>query len=322
MGGGGRWQARPVFVVVSGPPASGKSTLAPALARELGLPLVAKDTIKDAVMSVLPVPDVEVSRRVSRASVVAMLAVAAESPVGAVIESNLRRSVAAADLARLPGPVVEVFCRVDRETAARRYAARSGSRHAGHFDAVRSPDELWNDEIARPVAGGWPVFEVDTTAPVDVPALAARVRASLPSSQAVSPRWAVSVKGVLCWDDRVVLLHNDRGEWELPGGRLEPGEGPERCVEREIHEELGLEARAERVVDTWVYEVLPGREVLVVTYGCTAERLDGPGGLDGLVVSDEHDDVGLFRVAELDALPLPDGYRASIRRWHGELAGR
>lgn len=55
--------APPLFVVVSGPPASGKSTLAPVLARDLGLPLVAKDTIKDALMSELAVPDVEVSRQ-------------------------------------------------------------------------------------------------------------------------------------------------------------------------------------------------------------------------------------------------------------------
>ena len=37
------------FVVVSGPPASGKSSLAPALAAELDLPLLAKDVIKDAL---------------------------------------------------------------------------------------------------------------------------------------------------------------------------------------------------------------------------------------------------------------------------------
>ena len=78
--------------MVSGPPASGKSTLAPTLAGELRLPLVAKDTIKDALMSVLPVPDVDASRQLGRAAVAAMLAVAAESPCGAVIESNFYRS--------------------------------------------------------------------------------------------------------------------------------------------------------------------------------------------------------------------------------------
>lgn len=157
-----------VFVIVSGPPASGKSTLAPVLARELGLPLVAKDTIKDALMSVLPVPDVETSRQLGRGAVAAMLAVAAESPIGAVIESNFYRSVAVDGIRRLPGLVVEVFCRCDRATATDRYAERAGTRHAGHFDGVRSGEELWNDEVSEPVAGGWPLPEVRTDGPVEV----------------------------------------------------------------------------------------------------------------------------------------------------------
>jgi len=165
-----------VFVIVSGPPASGKSTLAPALARDLGLPIVAKDTIKDALMSVLPVPDVETSRQLGRGAVAAMLAVAAESPIGAVIESNFYRSVAVDGIRRLPGRVVEVFCRCDRATATDRYAERAGTRHAGHFDGVRSSEELWNDEVAEPVAGGWPLLEVRTDGPVDVGEVLAFIR--------------------------------------------------------------------------------------------------------------------------------------------------
>lgn len=168
--------ANAMFVVVSGPPASGKSTLASALAVELGLPLVAKDTIKDALMSVLPIPDVEASRQLGRAAVAAMLAVGAEAPRGAVLESNFYRSVAAAELRRLPGAVVEVFCRCDRAIAATRYQTRAGSRHAGHFDSVRSAEELWNDEVAEPVAGGWPVLEIDTNHPVDIGAVVQHVR--------------------------------------------------------------------------------------------------------------------------------------------------
>jgi predicted kinase len=141
------------FVVVSGPPASGKTTLARVVAPALGLPLIAKDTIKEALMAVLPVPDVATSRVVGRASVAALLAVAAESG-GAVLESVWHRSYAGDDLRRLPGRVVEVFCRCDPEVAAQRYALRANSRHAGHFDAERVAGELWNDdEVARPVAG-------------------------------------------------------------------------------------------------------------------------------------------------------------------------
>jgi ADP-ribose pyrophosphatase YjhB (NUDIX family) len=51
--------------------------------------------------------------------------------------------------------------------------------------------------------------------------------------------YPVSVKGVVAHDGRVLLLKNDRSEWELPGGRLELGETPEECVAREIEEETG-----------------------------------------------------------------------------------
>jgi predicted kinase len=161
------------FVVVSGPPGSGKSTLAAPLAARLGLPLVAKDTIKEALMDVLDVPDIEASRQIGRAAMAVLFAVAADSPIGAVVESNFYRSLAIGSVADLPGSVVEVFCRCDRAVAAARYAERAEGRAAGHFDGQRSPTDIWNDEIAGPIAGGWPVVEVDTTRAVDLDGLVA-----------------------------------------------------------------------------------------------------------------------------------------------------
>lgn len=127
----------------------------------------------------LPVPDVEASRQIGRAAVAAMLAVAAESPVGAVVESNFYRSLADEMLRALPGVVIEVFCRCDQATAVKRYRARAGTRHAGHFDTVRTIEELWNDEVAEPVAGGWPVLEVDTNHPADIDTVIDFVRRSI-----------------------------------------------------------------------------------------------------------------------------------------------
>jgi hypothetical protein len=57
-----------------------------------------------------------------------------------------------------------------------RYQTRAGSRHAGHFDSIRSAEELWNDEVSEPVAGGWPLLEIDTTELTDVPAIVRRIR--------------------------------------------------------------------------------------------------------------------------------------------------
>jgi len=64
------------------------------------------------------------------------------------------------------------------------------------------------------------------------------------------------------------LLRNDRNEWELPGGTLEPDESPETCVVREIKEELNIVCKVKKLVDVWVYEVVPRKRVFIVTYLC------------------------------------------------------
>lgn len=169
----------PTFVVVSGPPGSGKSTLARGLADELALPFVAKDTIKEALMAVLPVPNVDASRRIGRAAVATMLAMAAESRIGAVMDCNFHRSLAVEDLRQLPGRMAEVFCQCERSRCWERYQARAVNRHPGHFDAVRSIDDLWHDEVTQPVAGGWPVLTVDTNDPADASSVLEDLRAVL-----------------------------------------------------------------------------------------------------------------------------------------------
>jgi 8-oxo-dGTP pyrophosphatase MutT (NUDIX family) len=125
----------------------------------------------------------------------------------------------------------------------------------------------------------------------------------------------VSVKGVVVRAGKVLLLENERAEWELPGGKLELGEDPPDCVVREIGEEAGWEVTAGPLLDCWQYHIREGCDVVIVTYGCHVLRADPP------TVSSEHKRAGLFGRGEVPHLPMPDGYKRSIAAWFTCLDG-
>lgn len=56
--------------------------------------------------------------------------------------------------------------------------AVQGSNSIEGYDAGRG-QELWNGEVSEPVAGGWPLLEVDTDQPVAVDDVLAFIRAAL-----------------------------------------------------------------------------------------------------------------------------------------------
>ena len=157
-----------MYVVVTGPPASGKSTLAPVLAAELGWPLLAKDSIKAGLVESLGADGLDESHRLGAAAVRALLALARDNQDAVLDSVWVDRERAVAELAALPGQVVEVFCRADRALLEERYAARGRGLE-------RPVEELWNEGSLGPLAGPWPVVEVDTTGPVDRFAVLERV---------------------------------------------------------------------------------------------------------------------------------------------------
>jgi predicted kinase len=165
------WTVR-FFVLVGGWPAAGKTTLARALAAELGAAYLSKDEVKEALMDRLGAPsDVEQSRRLGAAAVAAVLRVARGCPA-AVIDSTWYPY--ALELVReLPGPCVEIRCKVSIELARERYRTRE--RDERHLDALRDERELWGSEVLPLGVGA--LVEVDTSHPVDVNQLAEKIRA-------------------------------------------------------------------------------------------------------------------------------------------------
>ncbi|MFF2276281.1 AAA family ATPase [Agromyces sp. NPDC058126] len=164
------------LIVVNGIPGAGKSTLARPLARELAVPLVAKDAIKEALSDA-----VDVSLPTSQLGVVAAENVWAIARMlgGAVMiesfwatgrdESHFRRGF---DSLGAPHGV-EIWCHTPREVARQRFLTRE--RHRAHSDEARRSEWETLTSNAAPLSG-LPVIPIETTAPVDVPRLAAVLR--------------------------------------------------------------------------------------------------------------------------------------------------
>jgi predicted kinase len=164
-------RARPPLVLVTGMPASGKTTLAGTLHAALHVPLLAKDEVKEALTRVAGTPADRAESRVLGAHTMTVLyelaAAHLERGVGIVLECNFRRGLAEPGLRPLVevSRCVEVHCVVDGQVAIERYRARASGRHGAHAEEevlAEADPAVW--AAVHPVLDlGVPVLEVVTS---------------------------------------------------------------------------------------------------------------------------------------------------------------
>jgi adenylylsulfate kinase-like enzyme len=171
------------LVIISGLPASGKTTLARKLAPALGLSLFDKDDILEGLYEALGIGDADWRRRLSRASDEIFQRLAQRS-CGAVLTSFWRNAGMPADsgtpaewISSTSERLVEVHCLCDPEIAAMRFTKRI--RHPGHLDSTRRGEDVLSQFQALAAMGPLglgKLLTVDTAKEIDLSLVVDQVR--------------------------------------------------------------------------------------------------------------------------------------------------
>lgn len=177
----------PRVFVVTGLPASGKTTVGSAVATGLRLPLIDKDAILETLFDANGMGDSDWRSKQSRSADLVMQRMA-QAAGGSVLVSWWRHPASATDsgtptewLRSLPGEIVEIHCRCAPEVAVDRFFARR--RHPGHLDDQKSRAreiQTFKASAALGPIGAGRLVDVCTEGPVDVRALLDRLNALQP----------------------------------------------------------------------------------------------------------------------------------------------
>jgi glucokinase len=182
------------YVIVTGIPASGKSTVGQAIAAVLGLPLLDKDEILEGLFNRRGVGDAAWRTELSRAADEALRESSLRSG-GAVISSWWHHPGSFVEtgtpvewLASLPGFAVEVHCVCSPQVAAERFLARR--RHEGHLDHTKTHAELlagFQQHAALGPLGVGRLIKVNTERALDLSSLLTEIDFAMASDDSDSP---------------------------------------------------------------------------------------------------------------------------------------
>ena len=161
-------------LIITGPPAAGKTTLSRKLAQELNLPLIVKDDIKDKLFDVLGWKDRDWSKQLGGASfeiLFQILESLLQAQTSCIVETAFHQVSAPTFLDlkdRYGFHPIQIVCTASPDLLFQRFKQRSesGERHPGHVDAQGTYDQYLESIKKRTydtLEIGGTVIEIDTT---------------------------------------------------------------------------------------------------------------------------------------------------------------
>ena len=115
----------------------------------------------------------------------------------------------------------------------------------------------------------------------------------------------VSVKSILIDDQRVLLLKNERDEWDLPGGKIEKSYNVIETLIKEVKEELNITIDNYNILQVQKY-LFRKQQIIVVTYFSEITNEDP------IILSFENIDYQFFSYDKLNELKLTPWAKDSL----------
>lgn len=176
------------LILITGAPATGKTTIAKALAQRTGLPLISKDDIKELLFDTIGWSDRAWSRKLGVATYGIMyyiLAAHLNARKSLILESDFRPAFDVPKLRELKAQFqfesLTIHCTTEATVLLERFKERltSGQRHPGHVDE-ENYGQFTTETLAKdfgPLEISGEAYEVDTTdfAQVDLEQLGQKV---------------------------------------------------------------------------------------------------------------------------------------------------
>jgi 8-oxo-dGTP pyrophosphatase MutT (NUDIX family) len=128
----------------------------------------------------------------------------------------------------------------------------------------------------------------------------------------ISEMFPVSVKSILIDDQRVLLIKNERDEWDLPGGKIEKNYNVIETLIKEVKEELNITIDNYNILQVQKY-LFRKQEIIVVTYFSEITNEDP------IILSFENIDYQFFSYDKLNELKLTPWAKGSLDKFKNKI---